>query len=181
MQSSQPPSTDRVEMLSAPISDIRFCAVDVETSGLNMASRLVEIGAVKFDLSGECYEFQSLVNPCESIWPGATEIHGITDDMVRNAPRAAGVLPGLLNFMRGCVFLAHNATFDVKMIANELARLRMDAPDNPVVCTIRLARKRRATSFSPGWRGFTTHHSRACQGSWDGSPAWHHPLSGTSR
>jgi DNA polymerase-3 subunit epsilon len=82
------------------------------------------------------------VNPCETISPGATDIHGITDDMVANAPRSGDVMPALLNFMWGCVFVAHNAPFDVKMISNELARARCEAPDHPVVCTVRLARLR---------------------------------------
>jgi DNA polymerase III epsilon subunit family exonuclease len=125
-----------------PISDATYCAVDVETSSLRMNSRVVEVGAVKFNLRGECYEYQSLVNPCEPISPGATDIHGITDDMVASAPRSHDVMPALLNFMRGCVFIAHNAPFDVKMIGNELARMRSDVPTNPVVCTVRLARLR---------------------------------------
>lgn len=128
--------------LEDPISSAVFCAVDVETSGLSMTSRVVEVGAVKFRLSGECYEFQNLVNPCEPISRGATDIHGITDDMVANAPRFPDVLPALLNFMRGGVFVAHNAPFDVKMIGNELARMRFVVPTHPVVCTVRLARLR---------------------------------------
>jgi DNA polymerase III subunit epsilon len=128
--------------LEDPISSAVFCAVDVETSGLSMTSRVVEVGAVKFRLSGECYEFQNLVNPCEPISRGATDIHGITDDMVANAPRFPDVLPALLNFMRGGVFVAHNAPFDVKMIGNELARMRFAVPTHPVVCTVRLARLR---------------------------------------
>jgi len=51
-------------------------------------------------------------------------------------------LPDLLWFMEGCVFIAHNATFDVRMIGNELARARMEPPQSPVVCTISLARRR---------------------------------------
>jgi len=125
-----------------PISGATFCAVDVETSGLRMTSRVVEVGAVKFDLGGRRFEFQSLVNPCERISGAATDIHGITDDMVASAPRAPDVMPALLNFMRGCVFVAHNATFDARMIGDELARMRMEAPAQPVVCTVRLARKR---------------------------------------
>lgn len=128
--------------LEDPISSAVFCAVDVETSGLSMTSRVVEVGAVKFSLSGECYEFQNLVNPCEPISRGATDIHGITDDMVANAPRFPDVLPALLNFMRGGVFVAHNAPFDVRMIGNELARMRFVVPTHPVVCTVRLARLR---------------------------------------
>ncbi len=124
------------------IAGATFCAVDVETSGLRMTSRVVEVGAVKFDLSGRRFEFQSLVNPCERISPAATEIHGITDDMVASAPTAPGVMQALLNFMRGCVFVAHNAAFDARMIGDELARMRERTPAEPVVCTVRLARKR---------------------------------------
>lgn len=129
------------EILDTPLSGAVFCAVDVETSGLSMKSRLVEVAAVKFDLEGSSFEFQSLVNPCEWIWPGASEIHGITNEMVLNAPKACDVMPGLTNFISGTVFIAHNAPFDVRMIANELARLGTGAPSNPVVCTIRLSRR----------------------------------------
>lgn len=128
--------------LETPISTATFCAVDVETSGLRMSSRVVEVAAVKFNLAGMRYEFQTLVNPCERISQGATDIHGITDEMVSSAPRALDALPGLLNFMRGCVFIAHNATFDVRMIGNELSRCGAGAPGNPVVCTVSLARRR---------------------------------------
>jgi len=126
--------------LEKPLGEATFCAVDVETSGLWMSSRLVEVAAVRFDLGGTAYEFQALVNPCERIHPQATEIHGITDDMVRSAPKAPDVLPGLLNFMRDCVFIAHNAGFDAGMIAGELERMGERPPGNPVVCTVRLAR-----------------------------------------
>ncbi len=134
--------TDSSPPLDIPVSEATFCAVDVETSGLSMTSRLIEIGAVRFGLAGAREEFQTLLNPCERISAGATGIHGITDEMVASAPRAPDVLPGLLNFMRGCVFVAHNASFDVRMIGNELARTRTPQPGHPVVCTVRLARSR---------------------------------------
>lgn len=125
-----------------PIEEATFCAVDVETSGLRMTSRVIEIGAVRFDLSGTHSEFQTLVNPCERISWGATGIHGITDEMVSLAPRALDVLPGLLNFMRGSVFVAHNARFDVKMLGDELSRARVEPPSCPVLCTVLMARNR---------------------------------------
>jgi DNA polymerase-3 subunit epsilon len=129
-------------MLQDRISDVTFCAVDVETSGLRMTSRVVDVGAVKFELSGRCYQFQSLVNPCEPISAGATDIHGITDTMVANAPRSGDVMPALLNFMRGCVFVAHNAPFYARVIRDELERSRCEVPRHPVVCTLRLAKLR---------------------------------------
>ncbi|MBN1289767.1 MAG: 3'-5' exonuclease [Actinobacteria bacterium] len=123
-----------------PVHDALFCAVDVETSGFR-SNRLVEIGAVKFNLDGEVEELQSLVNPCERISPAATKIHGITDDMVRNAGYACDVLPGLVNFMKGCAVVAHNAVFDVRAIGGELARVGWDSPEGPVVCTLKMARR----------------------------------------
>lgn len=131
-------------MLDTPIEELEFCAVDVETSGLSMSSRVVEVGAVRFGLTGGFDEFRSLVNPCERIWRAATDIHGITDDMVRAAPRAESVMPSLLEFMEGSVFLAHNALFDVRMIACELSRAGLARPESQVVCTVRLARRRLA-------------------------------------
>lgn len=137
-------------MLESPLTELVFCAVDVETSGLSMTSRVIEVGAVRFSLAGECLAFQSLVNPCERIWRAATDIHGITDDMVHAAPRAGSVLPDLLDFMENCVFLAHNALFDVRMIACELARAGLQQPENQVLCTVRLSRKRLAGLRSYG-------------------------------
>ncbi|MBN2168920.1 MAG: WYL domain-containing protein [Actinobacteria bacterium] len=125
---------------NTPINEALFCAVDVETSGFR-SNRLVEIGAIKFGLNGELEDLQTLVNPCEGISPSATKIHGITDDMVRNAGYACDVLPGLVNFMNGCAVVAHNAIFDVRAIDCELARAGCDPPENPVVCTLRLARR----------------------------------------
>ena len=130
------------DALNNPISRITFCAVDVETSALHMSSRVVEVGAVKFGTTGRQTEFQSLVNPCESISSRATEIHGITDEMVKNSPRSPEVLSRLLGFMGDSVFVAHNAMFDTRMIGNELARMGADLPDNPVLCTISMARRR---------------------------------------
>lgn len=133
-----------------PTCDAAYCAVDVETSGLRMSSRVVEIGAVGFTLDGGCREFQALINPCERISPQATAIHGITDEMVSRAPKAADVLPDLLEFMDGRVFVAHNARFDVRMLGNELSRVGAALPGAPVVCTLGLSR--RAVPGAPDYR-----------------------------
>jgi DNA polymerase III epsilon subunit family exonuclease len=130
------------EILNGPISAATFCAVDVETSALHMSSRVVEVGAVKFDTAGRQTEFQSLVNPCEHISDGATGIHGITDEMVKNSPRSPEVLSRLVGFMGNSVFIAHNAMFDTHMIGNELVRMGAELPENPVLCTVSMARLR---------------------------------------
>ncbi len=118
-----------------------FCAVDVETSGLYMGSRLVEMGAVRFTSRGVVDEFHTLVDPMEPIQRDATEIHGIADDMVRGCPHPAEVVEGFRTYLGDAVFIAHNARFDVRIIGMELARARMPQLDNHVIDTVRLARR----------------------------------------
>lgn len=117
-----------------------LCAVDVETSGLYAGSRLVEIGAARFTAQGVLDEFHALVDPEEPIQPGATAIHGITDAMVKGCPRPAQAVADFLDYLGGAVVLAHNARFDVRVIAAELARVGLVPPPNHVVDTVLLAR-----------------------------------------
>jgi DNA polymerase-3 subunit epsilon len=67
------------------LTDITFVAFDTETTGLHpMMHRLVEIGAIRFRLTGrEVATFQTLINPQTPIPPDLQQVHGITDAMVR--------------------------------------------------------------------------------------------------
>jgi DNA polymerase-3 subunit epsilon len=123
------------------IGNAVFCAVDVETSGLYMGSRLVELGAVRFSLAGIIDEYHTLADPMEPIQREATDIHGITDDMVCGCPHPAEVVSGFGDYLGDAVFIAHNARFDVRVIGMELARAGMASPANRVVDTVILARR----------------------------------------
>ncbi|RJP28615.1 MAG: WYL domain-containing protein [Actinobacteria bacterium] len=137
--------------------NIVFCAVDVETTGLYMGSRLVELGAVRFSPRGVIDEFHTLVDPMEPIQQGAIDIHGITDEMVRGCPRPAEVVEGFASYLGDAVFIAHNARFDVRIIGMELARAGIEPPPNAVVDTVLLAR--RAFPGMPNYRlGTVTRH-----------------------
>lgn len=127
-----------------------FCAVDVETSGLYMGSRLVELGAVRFTPLGILDEYHTLVDPMEPIQWQATEIHGITDEMVRGCPCPTEVMEDFTSYLGDAVFIAHNARFDVRVIASELARAGTSPPANHVVDTVLLAR--RAFPGMPNYR-----------------------------
>jgi DNA polymerase-3 subunit epsilon len=127
-----------------------FCAVDVETSGLYMGSRLVELGAVRFSARGVVDEFHTLVDPLEPIQQAAIDIHGITDEMVRGCPHPAQVVEDFGTYLGDAVFIAHNARFDVRVIGTELARAGIAPPPNPVVDTVLLAR--RAFPGMPNYR-----------------------------
>jgi DNA polymerase-3 subunit epsilon len=135
---------------SGEIEDVVFCAVDVETSGLYMGSRLVELGAVRFSGQGVMDEYHTLVDPMEPIQQGAIDIHGISDEMVRGCPHPAKVVEDFGAYLGDAVFVAHNARFDVRVIGMELARAGIAQPANPVVDTVLLAR--RAFPGMPNYR-----------------------------
>jgi DNA polymerase III subunit epsilon len=130
------------EDLGAPLAEIPFCFVDLETTGGSPRdSRITEIGAVK-TLGGERLgAFQSLVDPGVPIPRFITHLTGIDDLLVREAPPIEAVLPSFLEFARGAVFVAHNASFDHRFLCHEADRLGYERPGSPPVCTAKLARR----------------------------------------
>ena len=90
---------------------------DLETTGGSAREHAItEIGAVKVRGGEVLGEFATLVDPGGPIPPLITVLTGITDAMVVTAPRIETVLPSFLEFVRGCVLVAHNAPFDVGFV-----------------------------------------------------------------
>lgn len=127
------------------LCDIEFVAFDTETTGLSpLAARLVELSGVKFKLgTTDVTTFSSLINPECSIPPEVTNVHGITDAMVADAPRAADVIPRFIKWIGSheTVLVAHNAPFDVGFLQIAMTKLGLDMPANVVVDTLPLARR----------------------------------------
>jgi len=96
-----------------------FVALDTETSGLTARAEIVEVSAVRFEKFRPTAVFATLCRPYGRISPDAAAIHGITDRDVRNSPRFAEVLTGLERFLGDLPLVAHNAPFDLKMLATE--------------------------------------------------------------
>ncbi|OLE52038.1 MAG: hypothetical protein AUG51_20280 [Acidobacteria bacterium 13_1_20CM_3_53_8] len=119
-----------------------FVVVDIETTGAKIPpSRIMEIGAYRVHRGAIVSEFQTLVNPENSIPPFIARLTGISNEMVKNAPLFAEIVNDWLDFSEGSVLVAHDAPFDVRFINYEIARLfpgrRMS---NPHLCTVQLAR-----------------------------------------
>jgi len=102
-------------------------ALDLETTGLSpqfdaiieigaVKFAIIEIGAVKFKGSRNEGEFHSLVNPGREIPPEITQLTGITNNMVANAPRIDKVLPQLVQFVGDAPVLGHNVRFDLGFV-----------------------------------------------------------------
>ena len=121
--------------------DTPIIVLDFETTGLNTAKdRIIEIGAVKLAHGQVVDSYGVLENPGELLPQKITEITHITDQMLRDAPSAAQVLPELLAFMDGCPIAAHNAKFDCAVLESELKRLGQTY-EAPQLDTLTLARK----------------------------------------
>ncbi len=97
--------------------DSPFVVFDIETTGLNnKTDNITEIGAVKVDAGKIVDKWSTFVNPCEPIPQNIVDLTGITDGMVKDAPKIEEVLGGFFDFCKGCVLVAHNAAFDTGFI-----------------------------------------------------------------
>jgi DNA polymerase III subunit epsilon len=133
---------------------LEFVVVDLETTGWSPeAAAITEIGAVRVRGAGPADgssrrgefvrqgEFASLVNSGMPVPPGIADLTGITDWMLAAAPRLSAVLPGLLDFARGGVLVAHNAPFDLGFLVAGCDECGMAWPGFTVLDTVMLARR----------------------------------------
>lgn len=96
-----------------------FVAIDVETTGLSPTSNeLIEVSAIKYDGDKKIDTFSTLIKPKVRIPYYITNITGITNDMVEDAPEVEVVMPELVKFVGDLPIVAHNANFDYKFIQN---------------------------------------------------------------
>jgi DNA polymerase-3 subunit epsilon len=101
---------------------------DLETTGINVASdRIVEISYLKVDLGGNEHTRTFRVNPGMPIPPQATEIHGISDEDVKDAPTFNEVAKSLARDFEGCDLAGYNSVkFDIPLLAEEFLRAGVD-------------------------------------------------------
>jgi len=127
--------------LGTPLADVTFVIVDLETTGGAPADAgITEIGAVKVRGGQRIGEFQTLVNPGQTIPPFVAALTGITDALVATAPRLSAVLPSFLDFARDTVLVAHNAPYDIGFLRGGCAAIEIPWPNASVIDTARLAR-----------------------------------------
>ena len=119
---------------------IDFAIVDVETTGWSPEeASITEIGAVRVCGGQVRAEFTALVNPGQAIPPDIAALTGISNAMVAFAPPITAVLPGFLDFARGCVLTAHNAPFDVGFLSAACGACGVAWPACQVLDTVVLA------------------------------------------
>lgn len=120
----------------------RYAVIDFETTGLSprQGDRAVEIGAVLVENGQIIDTYQSLINPNVQVSRFITDLTGISNEMIRDAPRPKQVFKEVHRFVRSATLVAHNASFDRNFWTHELSRLNLDA-EHQFLCTMLISRR----------------------------------------
>ena len=135
-----PARTDR--LAEARLDRLTYVVFDSETTGLNprQGDEIVQLAAVRI-VNGRRVEgevFDTLVNPGRPIPAVSTDVHGITDAMVADAPGVEEVVRRFHKFAEGAVLIAHNAPFDMEFLRRVEGQLGVTF-DMPVLDTVLLS------------------------------------------
>jgi len=118
-----------------------YAIVDIETTGGRPSrDKITEIAVVLHDGLRILERFETLLNPETPIPYGITELTGITNEMVAEAPKFYEVARKIVEMTEGAVFVAHNVRFDYSFVREEFRRLGFTYTRKQL-CTVRLARK----------------------------------------
>ena len=118
-----------------------YSIVDVETTGGKFNEEgITEIAIYKFDGNKIIDQFISLINPEIPIQPFVQQLTGINNKMLRNAPKFFQVAKRILEITENTVLVAHNSSFDYRMLRTEFKRLGFDFYISQL-CTVRMSKK----------------------------------------
>lgn len=127
-----------------------YSIVDIETTGNGYrGTKITEISIFVFDGKKVIDEFTTLVNPERVIPPFITNLTGITNQMVKTAPKFYEVAKKVQELTKDTIFVAHNVNFDYNIIQDEFKHLGFDFKRKKL-CTVRLSRK-----IIPGLRSYS--------------------------
>lgn len=119
---------------------MNFVIVDIETTGGSPKnSKITEIAIYKHDGFKIIDHYETLLDPEMDIPPFITNLTGISNSMVKGAPKFFEVAKKIVEFTEDCVFVAHNVGFDYGIIRHEFRTLGFDYR-RPHLCTVRASR-----------------------------------------
>jgi DNA polymerase III subunit epsilon len=122
-------------------SDHSWAVVDVETSGFQPdRGRVLSVAALALDAAGRPeQQFSTLIDA--GVDPGPVHVHGLTREKLAGAPRFEQIASELLGVLEGRILVAHNAAFDHRFLASEVARVGLKMPVEQRLCTLALSRR----------------------------------------
>lgn len=156
------PSPERLATIDCSLDDAEFVVFDIETTGGNPErNAITEIFAIKFKNGVAAETFGTLVDPEMPIPPIVRRMTGITNAMVRGAPRISDVMPEFLKFVGSGILVSHNTIGDIKFIrhfAKEVAAVNFD---NFYMCTHLLVEKLTPEAPDKSLKGLAGHFELA--------------------
>lgn len=118
-----------------------YAILDIETTGGQFNQEgITEIAIYKFDGHKVIDQFISLVNPERPIQPFVIKLTGINNAMLRSAPKFYEVAKRIIEITQNCIIVAHNASFDYRILRTEFDRLGYDFK-RETLCTVELSKK----------------------------------------
>ena len=127
-----------------------FSIIDIETTGNQYKyGKITEIAIYQHNGQEITGSFSTLINPEIDIPFFITDLTGIDNQMVKDAPRFFEVAKTIVEMTLGRTFVAHNVNFDYKFIREEFARLGFDF-SRKTMCTVQLSRR-----LLPGHRSYS--------------------------
>lgn len=128
--------------MSNSLGNVSFVVCDVETTGLSpIHNRIIEIALVRIEKFKIVDSFSTLINPETFIPPFITQLTGIRNEDVFDAPKFSDVVLYIREFLKEAIFVAHNASFDHKFLIHSFLRENLIPPNNQVLCTKLLAKR----------------------------------------
>ncbi len=118
-----------------------YAIIDIETTGGKYNEEgVTEIAIYKFDGYEVVDQFISLINPERPIQPFVVNLTGINSEMLRNAPKFYEVAKRIVDITSDCIIVAHNSSFDYRILRIEFFRLGFDY-QRETLCTVELSKK----------------------------------------
>ena len=124
------------------INEAKFVCLDTETTGLSFprGGRICEVALLASKNGQRINEYSTLINPEMFITPDITAIHGITNEMVANAPHFKDIALTLAEHLENSVLICHNVDFDVPFLRCEFDNIGLKMPEVTTLDTLKFAR-----------------------------------------
>lgn len=130
----------RYRSSSIPVHD--YVVLDFETTGFRAgADRIIQIGAIKYVNHELTDILNTLINPQRHIPISVTELTGLSNELVSDAPTIEQKIDELLEFIGDLPIIAHNASFDMGFLYALDNIEGVEIPEYTVIDTVKLARK----------------------------------------
>ncbi len=131
-----------IEIKDLPISKSSFAVLDFETTGTSaLRDRAIEIGIVRVKNLKIAETYSTFINPGCPVPYFISQLTGITNDDLTNAPYFEDVVLDIKKFIGEDIIVAHNANFDYSFLKHEFEKSGFEPPANSLICTLKLSKK----------------------------------------